>query len=192
MAPRLGSSLDLDFSPGEKFSTEVFERWGVSVHPTDDKDLFALVVSFGRHAFRLDDDSVAHALESALGGSAIDFMVQGIHDNVFTFVVSCKQVGLFIINHRSYSCDLFKCYFHLWSNGGLNWKREFKLWQLECDAEWIIVSPCKKRASLAMLAMHKPPVKSSLKRSPKISQKKASFATFQAYDACKGYKCPVL
>ena len=42
-----------------------------------------------------------------------------------------------------------------------------------------------------MLAMHKPPVKSALKRSQKISQKKASFATFQAYDACKGYKCPV-
>ena len=83
----------------------------------------------------------------------------------------------------------FQMLFHLWCNGGPNWKGEFIIWKKECDAEWILVSPSKRCASLGMIAMHKPPTKSSL-HSGSVSTKKISFATFQQYDVCKGYRYP--
>ena len=115
--------------------------------------------------------------------------VQLIKGKVFSFIVSCKQVGLCILQLRSFACPHFKCYFHLWGNGGPNWKRELEIWRKECDAEWILVSPSKKRATLGLIAMHKPPSKSSL-RSGSSTRKKISFATFQQYPACKGYRYP--
>ena len=145
------------------------------------------MVSFSRHDFRLDEDFVAATLEAALGGSAIDLMVTYIKDKVFSFVVSCKEIGFHIVDSRSYACPQFKCYFHLWGNGGSNWWREFLIWKKECDAEWILVSPSKRRATLGMLAMHKPPVKSAI-RSANPTRKRLSFATFQNYDVCKGYR----
>ena len=148
-----------------------------------------MVVSFTRHNFRLDEDSVAAALESAIGGSAIDLSVQLIKDKVFSFIVSCKRVGLLILQLRSFACPQFKCFFHLWGNGGPNWKREFIIWKKECDAEWILISPSKRRASLGLIAMHKPPSRSAL-RSGSGSKKKISFATFQQYNVCKGYSYP--
>ena len=66
---------------------------------------------------------------------------------------------------------------------------EFIIWKKECDAEWILISPSKRRAALGMIAMHKPPRKSSL-YSGSSTKKKLSFATFQQYDVCKGYRYP--
>ena len=184
-----GSTLDLDFSKGLAFADEVFTSCGNCIHPTDDMGRFILVMSFSRHIFHLNEDSVAAALESAIGGSAIDLSVQLIKDKVFSFIVSCKKVGLFILQLRSFACPQFKCHFHLWGNGGPNWKREFIIWKKECDAEWILISPSKRRAALGMIAMHKPPRKSSL-YSGSSTKKKLSFATFQQYDVCKGYRYP--
>ena len=79
--------------------------------------------------------------------------------------------------------------FHLRGNGGPNWGREFKIWKLECDAEWIIVSPSKRRAALGLLAMHSKPSKSSV-RSSHSNAKKLSFSMFQNYSACRGYRYP--
>ena len=45
-------------------------------------------VSFNRHDVRLTEDSMAIALESALGGSVIEFLVSTISDKVFSFNVS--------------------------------------------------------------------------------------------------------
>ena len=73
------------------FADKVFKHYGRSIHSTDDTAHFIMVVSFSRHVFRLNDDSVAAALESAIGGSAIEFSVQLIRDKVFSFFVSCKQ-----------------------------------------------------------------------------------------------------
>ena len=61
---------------------------------------------------------MAAALEAALGGSAIDLRVSHVKDKVFSFQVSCMQVGFISMDLRSFACDLFKCYFHLWGNGG--------------------------------------------------------------------------
>ena len=122
-------TLDLDFSAGSIFADKVFISCGRSVHPSDDTSHFIMVVSFSRHDFRLNEDSVAAALESAIGGSAIDLSVQLIKDKVFSFIVSCKQVGLCILQLRSFACPHFKCYFHLWGNEGPNWKRELEIWR---------------------------------------------------------------
>ena len=51
------------------------------------------------------------------------------------------------------------------------------------------MSPSKKRATLGLLAMHKPPAKSSI-RSGSSLRENLSFATFQQYPACKGYRYP--
>ena len=115
-----GSTLGLDFSPELKFADEIFRSTGCSVHPMNGRRSFKLVVSFSRHIFRLNEDSIAAAIESAIGGSAIDLQVSHIKGKVFAFHVSCKQVGFFIIDLRSYSCYDFKCYFNLWGNGGPN------------------------------------------------------------------------
>jgi len=172
-----GSTLGLDFSKGLAFAEKVFQSMGFSVHTMEDSYIFTMVVSFGRHNFHLNEDSVAAALEAAIGGSGIDFMVFLITDKVFGFQVSCKVVAMIIIRLRSFSCDQFKCYFHLWSNGGPNWSREFKIWNLECDAEWIPVSPSKRRAALGVLALRSKPSKSSFKSTHSIG-KKLSFAVF--------------
>ena len=54
-----------------------------------------------------------------------------------------------------------------------------------------MISPSKRRVSLGLIAMHKPPSKSAL-RSGSRSSKKISFATFQQYDVFKGYSYPAL
>ncbi|XP_073360204.1 uncharacterized protein [Aegilops tauschii subsp. strangulata] len=187
MGSSSGSTLGLDFSKGRVFADEIYNASGFTVHPMENLGSFTLVVSFSRHDFRLSEDSVAAAFESALGGSAIDFLVSAIGDKVFSFNVSCKDVGFYIVDTRSYSCPQFKCYFHLWGNGGPNWVREFKIWKKECDAEWILVSPSKRRVALGLLAMHNPPAKSALKSGSSV-RKKLSFATFQNYSVCKGYR----
>ena len=120
MGSSRGSTLDLDFSAGLDFASRVFNVCGQTIHPSDDTHHFVMVVSFTRHIFRLNEDSVAAALESALGGSAIDLMVSHIKDKVFSFYVSCKKVGLYILQLRSFACMHFKCYFHLWGHGGPN------------------------------------------------------------------------
>ena len=67
-----GSTLDLDFSKGLAFADEVFRSCGKCIHPTNDTGRFIMVVSFSRHIFCLDEDSVAATLESAIGGYTID------------------------------------------------------------------------------------------------------------------------
>ena len=177
-----GSTLGLDFSKGRVFSDEVFRSTGQTIHPMGRRRAFTLIVSFSHHAFRLSEDSVAATLEALVGGSAIDLWVLHVKDKVFSFQVSCKQVGFIIMHLRSFACDLFKCYFNLWGNGGPNWVRELKIWRKECDAEWILISPTKRRSSLGLMAMHKAPVRSYLKSSNSTS-KKLSFAMFERYSA---------
>ena len=95
-----GSTLDLDFSHGLAFADEVYRHSGVTVHPMKHRRSFIMVVSFGRHVFRLSEDTVAAALESVIGGSAIEFRVSQVTDSVFSFKVSCMQVGFHILDLR--------------------------------------------------------------------------------------------
>jgi hypothetical protein len=171
-------SKQLDFSYGHKFKTNVRKRLASTVHPLGKSNHFLLVVSFGRANFKLTEDMAAIALESCIGGIAEDLMVQCLHDRVFRFFVASKAVGFMVHALRSFSCSSFKCYFHLWSNGGPFWYKEFIKWQAECDKEWILVSPNKKRTDKAMAALRTTPQKSALSaRKADSVKKRLSFAT---------------
>jgi hypothetical protein len=91
-----------------------------------------MTVLFGRAKFKLDCDSVSIALESCIGGLCDDLFVIQLGDRVFRFSVNSKAVGFMVYDLKCFSSDSFKCYFHLWGNGGPAWKREFVSWQREC------------------------------------------------------------
>ena len=44
---------------------------------------------------------------------------------MFSFSVSCKNVGIMIHKLKSFSCKSFAIFFHLWSGGGPNWRRDY-------------------------------------------------------------------
>ena len=91
MGSNNGSTLGLDFSKGLVFADKVFQFIGFSVHLVEDSDIFTMVVSFGHHDFRLDEDSVAAALKAAIGCSAIEFLVFLIKDKIFGFKCLARQ-----------------------------------------------------------------------------------------------------
>jgi hypothetical protein len=64
---------------------------------------------------------------------------------------------------------------------------------MQCNEEWTLVSPNKKRTDRAMAALKNKPTSSILKQKGALKSvsKRLSFATFQTYDACVGYECPV-
>jgi hypothetical protein len=77
-------------------------------------------------------------------------------------------------------------FFHLWSDGGPNWRREFEQWQLDSSQEWTLVSPSKRRSKLGMDALNLPTPKPSLKHTATIN-KRLGFAEEIHYEARKGY-----
>ncbi|KAM0886010.1 hypothetical protein ACQ4PT_029953 [Festuca glaucescens] len=141
-------------------------------------------------SFRLDENSVGIALESAIGDHGGRMKVSALGDRVFSFYVSSKHVGFHILKLRMYRCLKFKCFFHLWGHGGPNWVREFASWQRECQSEWTLVSPGKKRAQLTMQAMRNPAPCPTVK-TKQAEGKKLIFAHTLSYPACKGYKDPI-
>src|ERR1041385_2218263 len=106
---------------------------------------------------------------------------------VFMVFMYLARMLVFSPTTRRLFCPKFHCLFHLWGNGGPDWKKEFRRWQVECDEEWTLVSPSKRRARLGLAAMEKSPPKSAIK-SPASKNKKVKFATFMNYEACKGYR----
>ncbi|KAM0885808.1 hypothetical protein ACQ4PT_030071 [Festuca glaucescens] len=182
-------AMKLDFSYGFKFKAEVKKKFGTTMHPLGKSNHFLLVVSFGRAVFKLNEDMVGISLESCIGGNCDDLSMKHLNERVYRFSVSSKSVGFMINALRSFSCSSFKCYFHLWGNGGPAWFREFSLWQSECDKEWILVSPNKGRTDKAMAALHIRPQKSAMVgRNMKVQAKKRlTFAAEVAYPACVGY-----
>jgi hypothetical protein len=185
-------TLGLDFSHGITFSSNVRKRFGSTIHPLGSSDHFYMVVSFGRAKFKLFKDSVGIALEASIGGLCDDLMVTQLSDRVFWFSVNAKSVGFMVHDLRSFSCAQFKCYFHLWGHGGPNWSKEFSLWQKECDNDWVLISPGKKRATQAMNALKKKPPRPIFKRvqSSELAKKKLVFAENISYSACSGYSAP--
>jgi hypothetical protein len=87
-----------------------------------------MTVSFGHSKFKLDCDSVSIALESCIGGLCDDLSVVQLSERSFRFSINSRAVGFMVYDLKSFSCAAFKCYFHLWGNGGPAWKREFAAW----------------------------------------------------------------
>ncbi|KAM0888596.1 hypothetical protein ACQ4PT_028241 [Festuca glaucescens] len=182
--------IGLDFSPGLDFARKARSDFHTTVHPTRNSSHFTMVVSFGRSIFRLSEDNVSLALESVTGGLCDELKVSILRDRVFSFTVSCRQIGFMILQRRSFACDQFKCYFHLWGRGGPNWGCEFHLWQQECQQEWILVSPSKRTIQMGFNAICAAGKMKSSIRSGSAVQKKLQFATIVNYPACQGYRYP--
>lgn len=132
---------DLDFDHGIGFSSLASQRFGCSVSPTTafPKSAFHLVASFGRSAIRLNEDSVGLILQACLGGVAKDFCVLHLSGWMFSFSISCKDVGFLVYNLKHFSCKSYSIFFHLWGDGGPNWCRDYALWRAEQDADWTLI-----------------------------------------------------
>lgn len=83
-----------------------------------------MLAVFRRYTFRLDEDSISHALFSVLGGSATSFHVRFAKERHFRFSVASKAVGLLVCDLRRVVTDHFDVYFHLWRDGGSDWQNE--------------------------------------------------------------------
>jgi hypothetical protein len=137
--------FDLDFAPGLQIQRVVEEHFSspVSFHTSSSREFF-LVVTFGRSAIRLNEDSVSLILQSCLGGVAKDFKVAHPSRMCFRFLVFSKSVGFLVYNLKFYKCSKFAGFFDLWGDGGPNWIREHHCWLEESQASWTYVGSKSK------------------------------------------------
>jgi hypothetical protein len=156
----------LDFEIGKHFEKSLQCSTGRCIHDSVGNDSgFHLLATFRRYLFQLNEESVAIALQSCLGGLAQFYCVSFQSHNHFRFTVCCKKVGFAIYKLRRFIGTSFDVYFHLWSNGAPHWEREKRLWEAEEAKRWKkVMSRNQKRLMY----------KSS--RSPKKHLKRVHFA----------------
>jgi hypothetical protein len=100
-------------------------------------DGFILVASFGRCKFKLSDHSVSLILQATLGGVVTDFRSKRISERVYQFLVASRNVSFHIAKIRSFSCDNYKLFFHLWGHGGGGELEDgIQIFIEEGDAQW--------------------------------------------------------
>lgn len=129
----------LNFRPGIGVQDVIKSKFGCFVSPIDQRCAFFLVASFGRCKFKLCPATVGLLLQATLGGLAEDFDVVHLSVRVFRFSVSSRLVGFHVLKLRSFECSSFKIFFHLWSNGGPQWVREWKMFCAEEESSWTTV-----------------------------------------------------
>jgi hypothetical protein len=137
----------LDFNIRRDFEKELLISTGFGTHDSVGNDKgFHLLATFRRYLFHLNEDSVALALHSCLGGLPQHFHVSYQSHNNFKFTVSCKAVGFAIYKLRRFIGSSIDVYFHLWSNGAPHWEREKRLWEVEEAKKWSkVISIAQKR-----------------------------------------------
>ena len=127
-----------DFSVGKRFEANVFRKFASSVHhPSSSlKGSFFLVAILCRYLFRLTEESVSMALHCCLRGTLASFHVTYLQDRHSCFsVVSKVWVFWFELSKESPQIILMFI-FHLWRDGGEDWVKERKKWELEEEASW--------------------------------------------------------
>jgi hypothetical protein len=131
----------LDFEHGVQFETSLVKALGRRVHEHHrlGRGQFLLLATFRRYLFQLNEESVALALQSCLGGSVSGFQISYQSHNHFRFTVSCKSVGFEIYKLRRFIGRSFDVYFHLWSNGAPHWECEKRIWEEEEAKQWSTV-----------------------------------------------------
>ena len=92
-----------------------------------------------------EPSSVSLALNSVLVGSRADFHVLELSERHFRFSVASKSVGFMVLALKCIIASTFDVYFHLWSNGGPNWEREYQLWLEEEQQNWTVVSHFRRK-----------------------------------------------
>jgi hypothetical protein len=111
---------------GAAFSDFIRSKFQRNIAPVSPSSAcFLLLVAFGRCRFRLDLSFVADSLSAVLGCQPDDLRVEFLESRIFTFAVSCKEVGFEIYKIKSLSCDEFELSFHLLNDLGLNAARDF-------------------------------------------------------------------
>jgi hypothetical protein len=100
---------------------------------------------------------VSLLLQATTGGSAAHFKVSQLVDCTFKFFVASKEASLFVASLRSFSCDSYKLFFHLWGNGGPNWRSEFKAFQEEDASSWTLAGSRLPRKSFIAVVKETPP-----------------------------------
>jgi hypothetical protein len=101
---------------------------------------FFLLAVFRRSSFWLTEESVGLALHSILGGSLGGFHLGCIKPCHFHFSVASKEVGFMITAMKRITTAFFDVYFHLWWDGGPNWRKELCKWEEEEDSCWMFVT----------------------------------------------------
>jgi hypothetical protein len=87
----------LNFDMGKVFSSKVLNSLGVQVSPSVQTGrVFFLLVSFSRNRFRLSEESFGFCLQSVLGGSALDFAVLQLEEQIFRFYVTSNHVSFMV------------------------------------------------------------------------------------------------
>jgi len=100
---------------------------------------------------------VSKLLQAIRGGRASDFHVSVLHDRVFKFVVSSKQVGFHVYKLHSYTYDFFKLYFHQCGNVGPAWIREYQAYEADESNSWTYVQS-RRTHSFAEVVKSNPPL----------------------------------
>jgi hypothetical protein len=77
--------------------------------------------------------------------------------------VASKSVGFAVTDLKRIITSHFDVYFHLWRDGGEDWKQELRKWQEEEDSSWQLVTRRKssKNVSFARSLNHPSPIKKS-------------------------------
>jgi hypothetical protein len=137
----------LDHQPRRVVEAEIFRRYNspVSFDPLTSSCKFFLVVSIGRCKFRISEHFFAVILQSVIGGLPNAFRIRALSDRVFRFSVHSQEVGFHVYRLRSYECNNFKIFFHLWNGGGPNFCYEYNLWLHEQSKQWVEI--VKKKSS---------------------------------------------
>ncbi|KAM0830400.1 hypothetical protein ACQ4PT_066234 [Festuca glaucescens] len=133
----------LDLCPGLDIQHMIWRQFfcPVAFSPASSPKEFFMVASFGRSVLHLDPFHVSHMLQACLGGIAEDFSVILLRDRTYRFSVNNQQVGFFVHNLSHFKCSEFVVYFALWGNGGPNFVRELRQWEVEESQSWSIVGP---------------------------------------------------
>ena len=127
----------LNFSHGLSIQRHVWSTFKLPIsRPDFNPREFFLVVSFGRCKFKLCPTSVGQILQATIGGVASEFRVFQLDLHVFRFSVASNLVGHFLSKLRSFDCRAYKLFFHLWNNGGPNWRFEFRNFMSDEESSW--------------------------------------------------------
>jgi hypothetical protein len=169
----------LSFSPGLGVQSAVHARFGIPVNHFPGLGLreFFLMVSFGRCKFQLSEETAGLLIQATVGGVAADFRPQQLSARVFKFVVASRDVGFHIAGLKSFPCDNYKIFFHLWGNGGPHWISEFKKFLAEEEHEWTTVVSKKEKQRLRSMAARQSSLFSGASKvpiGPKISRDNTS------------------
>jgi hypothetical protein len=129
-SPHLLDSMDLpglNPRPGRVVEAKIRRKFGTSITLASSNSCsFFLVVSFGRCRYRLSILSVSSILQAVIRGSTHDLHVVFLSDQVFRFSVSSLHVGFHIYKLKSFECEQFRLFFHLWNGGGPNYALEYR------------------------------------------------------------------